>query len=203
MSRTQYCCSLKVKTFDPTLQDVFLYELLGWLRHWSVMWTYWCFWSTPMQLQNGLISLFIGCFDWTQDRYQLSWCSFKPLKAVFFKFVRHGTLMTSGFGRGTLILWWRKPTATWTKHMISFCQSMKLSLHTSVSFQAHWCAAAHSLGNPALRPAKAQSWKQKRKPDVRRTWSVTDLRIGWICHGLGPCTFGARTTHSYDDSLLT
>jgi len=35
-----------------------------------------------MQLQNGLISLFIGCFDWTQDRYQLSWCSFKPLKAV-------------------------------------------------------------------------------------------------------------------------
>ena len=33
-----------------------------------------------MQLQNGLISMFIGCFDWTQDRYQLSWCIFKPLK---------------------------------------------------------------------------------------------------------------------------
>ena len=33
---------------------------------------------------------------------------------------------------------------------MAFCQNTKISRHTSIPFTAHQCAAAHSLGNPAV-----------------------------------------------------
>ena len=38
-----------------------------------------------------------------------------------------------------------------SKTFIAFCRSIKNSRHTSITFMAQQCAAAHSLGNPVLR----------------------------------------------------
>jgi len=66
--------------------------------------------------------------QWGLCKDNLKWIC---LSKCFSNFFHRGTLINSGFGHGTPILWWRKPTATWTKHFISI-----LSKHET--FAAHF-----------------------------------------------------------------